>query len=176
MPAPRRAASPVAVEVVLADPRWRESLPRVRALARRAALAAIAAARADARRPHPMPRRCELTVVLADDATMKPLNKRWRGKNRPTNVLSFPSGELEGTPLVRRGAPLQLGDVILARETVEREAAAQGKPLAHHLLHLAAHGTLHLLGYDHETGPADAERMEALERALLAGLRVPDPY
>ncbi len=114
---------------------------------------------------------CELSLVFADDATVKALNAEWRGKDKPTNVLSFPAFPL------KPGDKLQplLGDVILAFETVAREAADEGKPLDHHISHLVLHGFLHLLGHDHETD-AQAEEMEALERKILAKLAIPDPY
>jgi probable rRNA maturation factor len=107
-----------------------------------------------------------LVIFLTDDATVRELNTRFRGKDAPTNVLSFPAPEVPAG---------QLGDIALAFGVCAREAAEQRKPLAHHLQHLVIHGVLHLLGYDHETDP-DAERMEGRERALLAGLGVPDPY
>ena len=114
---------------------------------------------------------CELSLVFADDATVQALNAEWRGKDKPTNVLSFPAFPLKpGDKL-----PPLLGDVILAFETVAREAAEEGKPLDHHVSHLVLHGFLHLLGYDHETD-ADAEVMEALETRILAKLAIPDPY
>ncbi len=106
-----------------------------------------------------------LTVALADDKRVRVLNKRDRKKDKATNVLSYPSGE-----------KTFLGDVVLARQTVWREAREQKKTPADHLVHLVVHGTLHLLGHDHETSEADAERMEALERRILATLRIADPY
>ena len=113
----------------------------------------------------------ELSVIFSDDAHARALNARWRGKDAPTNVLSFPA-----FPHGRRGAlPPLLGDVVLAAETVAREAEAEGKPVAHHITHLIVHGILHLIGYDHETD-AEAEEMEELERHILAGLQIPDPY
>ena len=112
----------------------------------------------------------EVTILLADDASVRTLNARYRGRDMPTNVLSFPA-EAEALP----GEARLLGDIVLAFETCRREAAEQGKPLSDHLVHLVVHGTLHLLGYDHEE-PAEAETMEALERRLLARMGVPDPY
>ena len=106
-------------------------------------------------------------VLLTDDAAVRRLNATWRGLDKPTNVLSFPA-----PPNDPSGA---LGDIAIAFETTAREAAAEGKPLAHHLSHLAVHGFLHLIGYDHEQD-LQAEEMEALERKVLAGLGVPDPY
>ncbi|HEY1260853.1 MAG TPA: rRNA maturation RNase YbeY [Stellaceae bacterium] len=115
----------------------------------------------------------ELGVSLTDDRRQRRLNRDWRGLDRPTNVLSFPAWEpAQSGP---REAPILLGDVILAFETVAREAVEQGKPLAHHLSHLTVHGVLHLLGYDH-TSPAEAVVMEALETAILEKLGIPDPY
>ena len=114
---------------------------------------------------------CELSLVFSDDATVKALNAKWRGKDKPTNVLSFPAFPLKpGGKL-----PPLLGDVILAFETVAREALEEAKPLDWHISHLVLHGLLHLLGYDHETD-AGAEEMEALERRVLASLAIQDPY
>lgn len=113
----------------------------------------------------------EISVTLSDDAAVRELNREWRGKDKPTNILSFPMRQLR--PGDRPG-PL-LGDLVLARETLRREAEAEGKTAADHARHLVVHGTLHLLGYDHETD-ADADRMEALEVAILRGLGVADPY
>jgi len=144
---------------------WRQCLPRARACARAAATAALAAGGAP-------PRPAELTVYLANDDVVRRLNREFRGKDKPTNVLSFPA---TGGPTPPPGAPLLLGDVVIARETVLREAASQGKTASAHLAHLVVHGVLHLLGYDHEQ-PAEAERMESLEVRILAGLGIPDPY
>jgi probable rRNA maturation factor len=113
----------------------------------------------------------ELSVVFSDDANIRTLNAQWRGKDKPTNVLSFPAFSFpKGGPL-----PPMLGDVVLAAETVAREAALEGKPVANHITHLVIHGLLHLLGHDHETD-AEAEEMETIERAALARLAIPDPY
>lgn len=113
-----------------------------------------------------------VTVVLTDDAEIKVLNNDWRGFDKPTNVLSFPAAPVpESLP----GSEPQLGDVIIAYETVKREAAEEGKSFADHLSHLAIHGYLHLIGYDHDTD-AKAEIMEGLERKALASLGIADPY
>jgi probable rRNA maturation factor len=112
----------------------------------------------------------EACVVLADDALVRGLNRDYRGKDAPTNVLSFP---FENPPA--EAGPRHLGDVVLALETVRAEADAQGIPPEHHLQHLVVHGLLHLLGFDHEAD-ADAEIMERLEVEILATLGVPDPY
>lgn len=108
-------------------------------------------------------------VILTDDAELRRLNRDYRGKDASTNVLSFPMGD------AAPGGPVMLGDVVLAFETVAREAGEQQKALPDHLRHLVVHGVLHLLGFDHETD-AEAEVMERREREILAGLGVPDPY
>lgn len=113
----------------------------------------------------------ELSLLFTDDAHIATLNREWRGKDGPTNVLSFPAFEIApGDPF-----PPMLGDVVLAFETVSREAGLDGKPFDHHLTHLIVHGLLHLLGHDHEN-EEEAEAMEAFERAALARLAIPDPY
>jgi probable rRNA maturation factor len=113
----------------------------------------------------------ELSIVFSDDAHVQTLNAGWRGKDKPTNVLSFPAFPyVRGNPL-----PPMLGDIVLAAETVSGEAALEDKPVENHITHLVIHGLLHLLGHDHETD-AEAEEMEAIERAALARLAIPDPY
>ncbi len=112
----------------------------------------------------------ELSLLFTDDTRMQQLNAAWRGIDKPTNVLSFPgAGYREGD------LPPVLGDIVLAAETVAREAALENRPFAHHLSHLMVHGLLHLLGYDHETDE-EAENMEKLEAAILSRLGIPDPY
>lgn len=110
----------------------------------------------------------EIAIALSSDEDVRALNARFRGQDKPTNVLSFPSA-----PGVSEAAPS--GDIIVAYETLAREAAHEGKPLHHHLAHLTVHGLLHLAGHDHHDD-GDAERMEALERRILAHLDIPDPY
>ncbi len=110
----------------------------------------------------------EIAIVLTDDSAIRLLNRRWRGIDAATNVLSFPSQDPGGQrPFI--------GDLVLARQTIVREASAERKPFAHHLAHLAVHGFLHLLGYDHENDK-DAAVMEQLERKILRQLAIPDPY
>ena len=116
----------------------------------------------------------ELAVMLTDDPGIRTLNSNWRGIDKPTNVLSFPALQPEGAR--KPGdAPRMLGDIAIAYETTKREADAEGKPFEHHLSHLAIHGFLHLIGYDHEND-ADAEEMESLETEILEQLGIPDPY
>lgn len=147
----------LACAVVELDEGWAKALPDAARLARRAARAAYAGARRRGRR--------SLNVALAGDAAVRKLNARDRRKDKPTNVLSYPSGERDF-----------LGDIVLARQTVWREAREQRKSPTDHFTHLVVHGTLHLLGYDHETSDVDAEHMEALERRILAKLGIADPY
>ena len=118
----------------------------------------------------------EVTVVLTDDEAIRKLNRDWRHMDKPTNVLSFPAAQLP-TPqrLEEAAVPATLGDLVIAYETTVREAAAEGKPVAHHVAHLAVHGFLHLLGYDHESDE-EADEMERLEAIILARLNIPDPY
>ena len=148
-----RTAARARVDVVLIDSAWAKTLPGVERLVRKAARAALGA------------KAKSLTVALSDDKRVQALNKRDRRKDKPTNVLSYPSGE-----------KAFLGDIVLARQTVWREAREQKKTPADHVAHLVVHGTLHLLGHDHETSDADAERMEALERRILRKLGIADPY
>ena len=170
-----RTASPeIVVEVRTSSPLWQAHLPEAPALVERAARAALACAgpgRTGASAT------LETSFLLADDAQLRRLNRDFRNRDKPTNVLSFPAeddglaapGEVDDT------GPRLLGDVALAFETIEREAAAQSKPLANHLSHLAVHGVLHLLGHDH-AAPREATRMERLEAEVLASIGIADPY
>jgi probable rRNA maturation factor len=153
------------VDIAIADPEWTSILPGTESVVRETALAAWAGA------PDVPAVPSEISILLADDATVQDLNREHRGKDQPTNVLSFPIGPGEDPA----GAPVMLGDVVLASGVILREASAQGKTVAAHLRHLVVHGVLHLLGYDHETDP-DAESMESLEVDILETLAVPNPY
>jgi len=115
---------------------------------------------------------CAVAVLFTDDAAIAEINAEWRGKDKPTNVLSFPIPEDIPVP---QGEPRPLGDIVLAHGVIAREAAEQGKTLRDHTAHLIVHGTLHLLGHDHESD-AEAEEMEALETRILKGLGISDPY
>jgi len=155
---------PVAIDLMVEAGDW-PAEARLLALAEGAVRAVLAETGADA------PNGTELSLVFSDDAHIRELNAEWRGKDKPTNVLSFPAFPTgPGAPL-----PPMMGDIILAAETVAREAALEEKPLDHHIIHLVIHGFLHLMGHDHETD-AEAEEMEGLERRALARLAIPDPY
>lgn len=117
------------------------------------------------------------SLIFADDAEVHALNAEWRGKDKPTNVLSFPMLErADLLALTQHGPPELLGDIALALETCAREAADKGVSLEHHAAHLIVHGLLHLAGYDHETSPQDARAMEQLEINALALIGIADPY
>lgn len=157
---------PHAIDLAVEDERWETAIPGLEALVTRAVEAGLAIA------PETPDGPVEVSILLTDDAAVQELNKTWRGKDKPTNVLSFPAA-----PQPRHAqVATPLGDVVLAYETLVRESAEQSKPLQNHLAHLLVHGTLHCLGQDHETGEAEAEAMESLEVAALATLGIPDPY
>jgi probable rRNA maturation factor len=118
----------------------------------------------------------EVSVKFTSDDEVRSLNADYRGKDKATNVLSFPMIEPDMLAPVPPGGEVLLGDIVLAHGVCEREAAEKGVSVETHASHLVVHGTLHLLGYDHETGEADAEAMEALERRALAALGIADPY
>jgi probable rRNA maturation factor len=164
-----------AIDITVPHRAW-SALRGVKALCRRAALAALAAPAPPSTLKgggHALPEGpVELTILLADDATLHDLNRRFRGIDKPTNVLSFPAGD---DRLPGDGGPVVLGDIAIAYETCALEAGRDRKPLADHLTHLVVHGVLHLRGYDHEI-EREAEVMERLETELLDGLGVADPY
>ena len=121
--------------------------------------------------------RLEASLLFTSDAEIHALNRDWRQRDKPTNVLSFPMLEREDLhDLGMDGPPEMLGDIALAFETCAREAADKRVPLEHHATHLIVHGLLHLAGHDHEISPADADAMEALETLVLAQLGIADPY
>ncbi|MGY3531703.1 putative rRNA maturation factor [Bradyrhizobium sp. USDA 4452] len=155
-----------ATEVLVTAECW-QAEPDADAVIHRAIEAAAAIADADVAD-------AELAVMLTDDAGIRTLNANWRSIDKPTNVLSFPALQPEGAG-GEGDAPRMLGDIAIAYQTTRREADEEQKPFDHHLSHLAVHGFLHLIGYDHENDD-DAENMEALEREILASLGIPDPY
>jgi probable rRNA maturation factor len=141
------------------------------------ALAARAAQAAAEVAPELAAPRLSVSVLFTNDEEVHELNREWRGKDRPTNVLSFPM--LERADLLALGPdgpPVLLGDVALAYDTCAREAREKGVPLDHHAAHLIVHGLLHLAGHDHVASEEEAEAMEALERSALAKLGIADPY
>ena len=159
------ASGDIAVEVMAPCPSWAQECPKAAALAEEAARLVLRLAKA--------PAGAVVDITLADDATQRQLNRTWRGNDAPTNVLAFPAAD--PGMIAPFGAPVLLGDVVLAFETIRREATEQEKPLADHLRHLVVHGVLHLLGDDH-IDDAGAATMEAREIAILAELGVPNPY
>jgi probable rRNA maturation factor len=162
-------ALPITEVLVVADC-WRTE-PDAEAVIQRAVAAAAEIAKAGLKADFG---EAELAVMLTDDAGIRTLNSNWRGIDKPTNVLSFPA-----LPPTGAGgpddAPRMLGDIAIAYETTRQEADDEQKPFDHHLSHLAIHGFLHLIGYDHEKDD-DAEKMEFLEQEILAQLGIPDPY
>ncbi len=157
----------VAIKVSLPSDAWCGALSDAAAMAEEAAREALADA--DRRSGSPL----IVGVILTDDREQRRLNLAYRGIDKSTNVLSFPLADPAAA--LPAGAPVLLGDLVLAFETVAREAEEQRKPLADHLQHLVVHGVLHLLGFDHEND-TEARIMEAREVAILASLGVPDPY
>jgi probable rRNA maturation factor len=153
----------VVCDVLLDDPRWRERLD-VEALVNAAVQKAIEVTGVA------LHEAAEASFTFADDDRVQQLNEQWRQKAAPTNVLSFSASN--GVALDK--APL-LGDVVLAYETIEREAADEGKPFSHHTAHMIVHGFLHLIGYDHQSD-TEAAAMEGIESTVLLGLGIPDPW
>jgi probable rRNA maturation factor len=143
------------ITILTHDPCWKGLAPAVK----RAAEAVLTAQRI---------KQSTLTIVLSNDVEVQSLNRDYRHKNKPTNVLSFPDGSVEA-------GITHLGDVVLAHETIAQEAHAQGKKLKHHLTHLTIHGVLHLLGFDH-MAENEAKRMEKLEISILARIGIANPY
>jgi probable rRNA maturation factor len=154
---PGRRDSAPEIDIQVASPLW-AAQPRAEATVR----AAIAAAAASARKA-----KGEVSVLLTDDAAIHALNRDWRKIDKPTNVLSFPAAEQADGKL--------LGDVVIAYETLAREAEDEQRDFLHHLAHLTVHGFLHLLGYDHQTD-AQADEMEGLESRIMRSMNLPDPY
>jgi probable rRNA maturation factor len=164
----RRPQAVPAIDIIVKSRRW-QAQRGVEAVLRRAVRTAAAMAAAPAG---------ELAIVLTNDAAIRTLNRDWRGRDAPTNVLSFPVQGGAAPPARRakqQGEPALLGDIVIAYETTAREARAGRLPFRHHLAHLAVHGFLHLVGHDHATD-AEADAMEAIEIAILRRLDVPNPY
>ena len=156
-PAPSKPSPAPSIDIDVRSSLW-EAQPQAESTVRAAIVAAAAMlAEADG----------EVSVVLTDDAAIQTLNREWRGFDKPTNVLSFPAAKAGGAGL--------LGDIVIAYETLSRECADEDRAFLHHLAHIAVHGFLHLVGYDHQTD-SQAEEMEGLESEIMLGLAMPDPY
>ena len=156
------------LDILIDAPGWAASFDDIEALCRRAVDAALAAAPAEGRdRP--------ISLLLTSNATMRRLNASYRGQDKATNVLSFPADADDVRTEIQGGEPRLLGDIAIGLEAVLREAEDEGKSPVDHVCHLIVHGTLHLLGYDHDDD-TEAHVMERLETQVLAGLGVPDPY
>jgi probable rRNA maturation factor len=151
----RSARTALTIDVLVESSRW-DDAEQVKSILRRAVTRAASTTRST--------KPTEIAIVLTDDSAIRILNRTWRGVDAATNVLSFPT---------RHGR--HVGDIVLAYETIAREARNERKPLGHHVAHLAVHGFLHLVGYDHEL-EADAVAMESAERDILRRLAIPDPY
>jgi probable rRNA maturation factor len=151
----RRAAAPV-VDIQTPSPLW-DAQPLAAQTVRDAITAAAALATTAG----------DVSIVLTDDASIRKLNREWRGIDKPTNVLSFPAA--------KAGAANFLGDIVIAYETLARECADEDRIFLHHLAHLTVHGFLHLIGYDHQND-SDADEMEGLESKIMLFMKMPDPY
>ena len=159
-------AASVQIDVSMQNPRWRALDLDAEALCRQAVTDTLSAIGSDSAV-------LEISVVLGDDELLRRLNHETRGFDRPTNVLAFPGDPLGDS--LPDGAPCLLGDVVLSHETIDKEARQQDKLFENHLRHMIVHGVLHLLGYGHGTA-VEAQTMEALEKTILAGMEIPDPY
>jgi len=158
--APERRTSPPHIDIQMQSPLW-NTQPLALQTVREAVDAAAGALSTEGG---------EVSILLTDDSEIARLNRDWRGIDKPTNVLSFPASSHRAS----QGEKL-LGDIVIAYETLEREARDESRDFLHHLAHLAVHGFLHLIGFDHETN-AQAEEMEGLESSIMMRLNMPDPY
>lgn len=172
------APSPIEVQIAIEDPAWHGAVPKLVSLVEQVSCTALGhpAVRGSFGQSHGSSG--EISILLADDEFVRQLNKTYRARDLATNVLSFAyreTGLSAGNDGVSQEPGTCLGDVALARETIVREAAAQGKALSDHLAHLLVHGVLHICGFDHES-EVEAGVMERLEQEILAGLGIDDPY
>lgn len=159
-PAPKRHASTPHIDIQVQSPLW-SAQPSAKETVRDAvAVAADVLSTGDG----------EVSILLTDDSTIAQLNRDWRGMDKPTNVLSFPASGHNAD-----GNTLFFGDIVIAFETLKRECDDENRQFLHHLAHLAVHGFLHLVGYDHQTD-AQAEEMEGLESKIMTRMDMPDPY
>jgi probable rRNA maturation factor len=171
---PTKRGNRIILDVTIGAAGWEKEIADPVPLLRQATRRAVAASGSRAARGG---RTVAVNVALLDDRGIRKLNRQYRGKDKPTNVLSFAAAGDDLPPPARgkSSRSLQLGDIAIALGTVRREAKAQGKSVKNHLAHLMVHAVLHLLGYDHEDD-AEAERMENVERRTLAAMGIADPY
>ena len=155
---PKRRVSAPLIDIQVQSPLWDAEPAAERTVRDAIAAAAEALSTADG----------EVSIVLTDDSAVRTLNRDWRGIDKPTNVLSFPASKVSG------GAKI-LGDIVIAYETLSQECYDEDRIFLHHLAHLAVHGFLHLLGYDHQTD-RQADEMEGLESKIMTRMNMPDPY
>lgn len=175
-PAPSKPRPDLAVDISIQNPAWEKTGLDLEPQILSAVQEAVACADLP---PAAQGRKLEISVVLADDALVRTLNRTYRDKDKPTNVLSFPllDADEENFPEIPdEDERLGLGDLVLSLETLERESLEQKKIFREHFLHLVVHGTLHLLGYDHERGEKDAQLMEDTEIWILGRLGCKNPY
>lgn len=156
---------PIVIDLNIQSKEWLTDLPKIESLSKKVIKSALKSAL-----PHQ--KNLEVSLVLCNDDFIQDLNKNYREKDKPTNVLSFPNTEYED---LEQPNFISLGDIIVAYETTKKEAISQEKPLQEHYTHLLVHGTLHLLHYDHETD-SEAEEMETLEIEILSGMGIKNPY
>jgi len=163
--APARRTSPPHIDIQMQSPLW-----KAQPLASQTIRAAVDAAAGELSTEGG-----EVSILLTDDSEIARLNRDWRGIDRPTNVLSFPASDYGADQGEKLQGEKLLGDIVIAYETLERESRDESRDFLHHLAHLAVHGFLHLVGFDHETD-AQAEEMEGLESRIMMRLNMPDPY
>jgi probable rRNA maturation factor len=165
----------IEIDISIPDPSWETACPDCESLVETAVHATLSQS-PEAKKMLIAGIEPEISIVLANDDLVHTLNREYRNKDKPTNVLSFAMLDGEnGWEAPKQPGPCPLGDLILAYETVDRESRDENKPFPHHLTHLIIHGTLHLLGYDH-MNDMDSEEMESLEIQLLKGLNIENPY
>ena len=161
---------PIEIDVIFKNPAWNEILPNVEEVVTSMCLSTLHYLNITQKTQH-----IEVAIVLTDNTMMQQLNKQYRNKDHPTNVLSFPSHNLIAGQYDNLKTAITLGDIVLGLEAIQCEARAQEKTLQNHLSHLIVHGTLHLLGYDHKAED-EASQMETIETKILLQKDISDPY